>query len=117
MCTWSLTKSDWVSGMYSSQDVRNVHPCALSPSKLLGAPGLTLEGCDAFRGVVTGGETGGGGATFLHLLVTHDCYKLVQSFVHGSGGLHLLVGPLLHLLEPFFVHGRGVDELWPTHPL
>jgi hypothetical protein len=29
-------------------------------------PGLTLKGCDACRGVVTnGGETGGGGATFL----------------------------------------------------
>jgi hypothetical protein len=34
--------------------------------KLLGAPGLTLEECDPFRGVVTGGgEAGGGGATFL----------------------------------------------------
>jgi hypothetical protein len=53
--------------MYSSQDVRNTRPCALSPSKLfLGAPGLTLEECDVFRGVVTGGgEAGGGGATFL----------------------------------------------------
>jgi hypothetical protein len=52
--------------MYSLQDMRNMCPCALSPSKLLGAPGLTLEGCDAFRGVVTGGcEAGGGGATFL----------------------------------------------------
>jgi hypothetical protein len=40
-----------------------VRPCALSPSKLLGMPGLTLEGCDVFRGVVTGGgEAGGGGA-------------------------------------------------------
>jgi hypothetical protein len=46
--------------------MRNACPCALSPSKLLGTPGLTLEGCDTFRGVVTGGgETGGGGATFL----------------------------------------------------
>jgi hypothetical protein len=63
MCTWSSTKSDWVSDMYSSQDVRNACPCALSLSKLLGMPGLTLEGCDAFRGVVTGGsEAGGGGA-------------------------------------------------------
>jgi hypothetical protein len=35
----------------------------LSPSKLLGTPDLTLEGCDTFRGVVTGGsEAGGGGA-------------------------------------------------------
>jgi hypothetical protein len=52
--------------MYSSQDVRNTRPCALSPSKLLGAPRLTLELCDAFRGVVTGGsEAGGGGVTFL----------------------------------------------------
>jgi hypothetical protein len=52
--------------MYSSQDVRNACPCALSPLKLLGAPGLTLEGCDTFKGVVTGGgEAGGGGATFL----------------------------------------------------
>jgi hypothetical protein len=43
-----------------------VHPCALSPSKLLGMPGLTLEGCDACRGVVTSGvETGGGGEHFL----------------------------------------------------
>jgi hypothetical protein len=43
--------------------VRNAHPCALSPSKLLGVPGLTLEGCDAFRRVVTGGsDAGGGGA-------------------------------------------------------
>jgi hypothetical protein len=55
MRTWSLTKSDWVSDMYSSQDVRNTCPCALSLSKLLGMPGLTLEGCDTFRGVVTGG--------------------------------------------------------------
>jgi hypothetical protein len=55
-------KSDAVSEMCSSQDVRKVHPCALSPSKLLGIPGLTLEGCDACRVVVTsGGETGGGG--------------------------------------------------------
>jgi hypothetical protein len=46
--------------------MRNTHPCALSPSNLLGAPGLSLEECDAFRGVVTGsGEVGGGGATFL----------------------------------------------------
>jgi hypothetical protein len=65
MCTWSSMKSDWVSNMYSSQDVRNAHPYALSPSKLLGVPSLTLEGCDASRGVVTGGETGGGGAMFL----------------------------------------------------
>jgi hypothetical protein len=43
-------------------------------------------------------------------LVTHDRYKLVEGFVHGSGGLRLLVEPLLHLLEPFFVHGRGVDD-------
>jgi hypothetical protein len=49
--------------MYSSQDVWNARPCALSWSKLLRMPGLTLEGCDAFRGVVTGGgEAGGGGA-------------------------------------------------------
>jgi hypothetical protein len=66
MRTWSLMKSDWVSDMYSSQDMRNAHPCALSPSKLLGAPWLTLEGCNAFRGVVTGGgEAGEGGAMFL----------------------------------------------------
>jgi hypothetical protein len=46
--------------------VRNARPCALSPSKLLGAPRLTLEECDTFRGVVTGGgEARGGGATFL----------------------------------------------------
>jgi hypothetical protein len=46
--------------------VRNAHPCALSLSKLLGVPRITLEGCDAFRGVVTGGgEAGGRGATFL----------------------------------------------------
>jgi hypothetical protein len=49
--------------MYSSQDVRNTCPYALSPSKLLGMPSLTLEGCDTFRGVVTGGsEARGGGA-------------------------------------------------------
>jgi hypothetical protein len=49
--------------MYSSQDVRNARPCALSPSKLLGAPRLTLEGCDTFIRVVTGGgEAGEGGA-------------------------------------------------------
>jgi hypothetical protein len=66
MRTWSSMKSDWVSDMYSSQDVRNARPCALSPSKLLGTPSLTLEGCDSFRGVVTGGsEAGGGGAMFL----------------------------------------------------
>jgi hypothetical protein len=46
--------------MYSSQDVRNAHPCTLSPLKLLGTPGLTLEGCDTFRGVVTGGSEAGG---------------------------------------------------------
>jgi hypothetical protein len=52
--------------MYSSQDVRNTHPCALSLSKLLGVPRLTLEECATFRGVVTGGsEAGGGGVTFL----------------------------------------------------
>jgi hypothetical protein len=46
--------------------VRNACPCALSPLKLLGAPRLTLEGCDAFGGVVTGGsEAGGGGTMFL----------------------------------------------------
>jgi hypothetical protein len=62
MCTWSLMKSDWVSDMYSLQDVRNACPCTLSLSKLLGAPVLTLEGCDAFREVVAGGgEAGGGG--------------------------------------------------------
>jgi hypothetical protein len=55
--------------MYSSQDVRNAHPCALSLSKLLGAPGLTLEGCNTFREVVTGGgEAGGGGAVRATLL-------------------------------------------------
>jgi hypothetical protein len=32
-------------------------------------PGLTLEGCNTFRGVVTGGETGGGGDVSCHLLV------------------------------------------------
>jgi hypothetical protein len=51
-----------------------------------------------------------GGDVSCHLLVTHDCYELVECFIHGSGGLHLLVQPLLHLLEPFFVHGRGVDD-------
>jgi hypothetical protein len=41
----------------------SAHPCALSPSKLLGMPSITLEGCNAFREVVTGcGESGGGGA-------------------------------------------------------
>jgi hypothetical protein len=66
MRTWSLTKSNWDSNINSSQDVRNMHPCTLSLLKLLGAPGLTLEGCNAFRGVVAGGgEAGGGGATFL----------------------------------------------------
>jgi hypothetical protein len=33
MRTCSLMKSGAVSKMYSSQDVRKVHPCALSPSK------------------------------------------------------------------------------------
>jgi hypothetical protein len=66
MHTCSSTKSNAVSEIYSSQDMRKACPCALSPSKLLGMPGLTLEGCNAYRGVVTnGGETGGGGATFL----------------------------------------------------
>jgi hypothetical protein len=52
-------KSDAVSEMYSSQDVRKVHPCALSLSKLHGMPSLSLEGCNACRVVVTsGGETG-----------------------------------------------------------
>jgi hypothetical protein len=58
-------KYDWVSDMYSSQDVRNTRPCALSLLKLLGTPGLTLEGCDTLRGGVTGGGEAGGGATFL----------------------------------------------------
>jgi hypothetical protein len=59
-------KSDAVSEIYSSQDMRKACPCTLSPSKLLGTPSLTLEGCDACRGVVTnGGETGSGGAMFL----------------------------------------------------
>jgi hypothetical protein len=61
MHTWSSTKSDWESDIYSSQDVRNARPCALSPSKLLGVPGLTLEGCDTFRGVITGGCEAKGG--------------------------------------------------------
>jgi hypothetical protein len=66
MRTWSSMKSDWESDMYSSQDMRNAHPCALSPSRLLGVPRLTLEGCDAFRGVVIGGgEARGGGAIFV----------------------------------------------------
>jgi hypothetical protein len=44
--------------------MRKVHPCALSLSKLLGMPSLTLEGCDTCRGVVTScSETEGGGAT------------------------------------------------------
>jgi hypothetical protein len=47
--------------MYSSQDVRNARPCALSLLKLLGTPRLTLEGCDTFRGVVTGGSEARGG--------------------------------------------------------
>jgi hypothetical protein len=43
-----------------------VRPCALSPSKLLGMPGLALEGCDACRIMVKSGvETGGGGRHFL----------------------------------------------------
>jgi hypothetical protein len=43
-----------------------VRPCALSLSKLLETPSLTLEGCNACRRVVTSGvETGGGGATLL----------------------------------------------------
>jgi hypothetical protein len=63
MRTCLLTKSDGVSEMYSSQDMRKARPCALSPSKLLGTPSLTLEGCDACRVVVaSGGGTGGGGA-------------------------------------------------------
>jgi hypothetical protein len=53
MSTCLLMKSNAVSKMYSSQDVRKACPCALSPSKWLGMPGLTLEGCDACRGVIT----------------------------------------------------------------
>jgi hypothetical protein len=62
------------------------------------------------RGGYRWGDWGRGGDISCRLLVTHDRYKLVESFVHGSGGLRLLVEPLLHLLEPFFVHGRGVDN-------
>jgi hypothetical protein len=53
---------------------------------------------------------GEGGDVSCRLLITHDHYELVQSFIHGSGGLCLLIKPLLHLLEPFFVYGSGVDD-------
>jgi hypothetical protein len=73
--------------------------------------GLTLEGYDACRGVITSGvETGRRGDISCHLLVTHDGYKLVEGFIQSSGGLRLLVEPLLHLLEPFIIHGRGVNN-------
>jgi hypothetical protein len=111
MHTWSSTKSDWVSNIYSSQDVRNTRPCALSLSKLLGTPGLTLEGCDSFRDGYRWGDQGRGGDISCHLLVTHDRYKLVEGFVYGSGGLRLLIEPLLYLLEPFFIHGRCKSNL------
>jgi hypothetical protein len=88
-----------------------VRPCTLSPSKLLGMPGLTLEGCDTCRGVITSGvKTGGGGDAFCCLYVTHDGYKFIQSLIHGSGGLHLLIEPLLHLLEKFVIHSKRVDD-------
>jgi hypothetical protein len=44
---------------------------------------------------------GRGGNVSCCLLVTHDGCKLVEGFIHGSGGLCLLIEPLLHLLEPF----------------
>jgi hypothetical protein len=53
-----------------------VHPCTLSPSKLLGTPSLTPEGCNACRGVITSGVETRGGMTLL-LPLTHDGYKLV----------------------------------------
>jgi hypothetical protein len=59
----SITRSfhRYTHAVHYSQDVRKVRPCALSPSKWLGMPGVTLEGCDACRGVVTyGGHTRGG---------------------------------------------------------
>jgi hypothetical protein len=58
------------------------------------------------RGGYRWGDWGRGGNISCCLLITHDHYKLVEGFVHGSGGLHLLVDPLLYLLEPSFVHGR-----------
>jgi hypothetical protein len=62
------------------------------------------------RGGYRWGDWGRGGNISCHLLVTHDRYKLVESFIYGSGGFCLLVEPLLHLLEPFFIHGRGVND-------
>jgi hypothetical protein len=44
---------DAVSEIYSSQDMRKACPCALSLSKLLEMPGLTLEGYDTCRVVDT----------------------------------------------------------------
>jgi hypothetical protein len=71
-----------VSEMYSSQDVIKAHPCALSPSKLLGTPSLTLEGCNACRVVVTsGGETRGGGAT---LFATSMLLMMVKNLCQVS---------------------------------
>jgi hypothetical protein len=67
MCTCSSIKSDAVSKIYSSQEVRKAHPCDRSPSKLLGMPGLTLEGRDAFGMVITAVKLGEGSNIFLHL--------------------------------------------------
>jgi hypothetical protein len=65
MHTCSYTKSDDVSEIYSSQEVRKAHPCNQSLSKLLGMHDFILEGCEAFRSVVTGGgKAQGEGVTF-----------------------------------------------------
>jgi hypothetical protein len=86
---------DSVSYMYSSQDMRNVHPCTLSPPKLLGMPSLTLEGCDAFRGVVTGGgEAGGCGARCF--LASWSLNAASKCFVSCSGSLCLVIELLLN---------------------
>jgi hypothetical protein len=80
--------------------------------KVTGDTRLTLEGCDAFRVVVTScGESGGGGVmpfSASMFMTVRNLFRLC--LIHGSGGLCLLVEPLLHLLGPFIIHGKRVDD-------
>jgi hypothetical protein len=75
MHTWSSGKSNPVSDIYSSHDVRNAQPCTLLLLKLLGAPSLIHEVCAIFGVVVAGdgGDTnaGGGGCNVFCLEGAH----------------------------------------------
>jgi hypothetical protein len=75
--------------------MRKARPCALSPSKLLGTPGLTLEGCDSCRGVVTScSEMGGGGTPYINLKSPKAIDSKVGSLVETipkNSGIHRFV--------------------------